>query len=65
MCYLVTSLNTTTAAITAREHSIYDTEQEARDYAESQLKAGRKEVAVWKQVAAPSLVQQVHWGDEQ
>lgn len=65
MCYLVTGINTALASSNSavRIHRIFDTEQEAKEGAESVLKAGHTEVAVWKQVATPKMEQVISWGE--
>ena len=61
MCYLVTGINTSQRSTASRAHVCYDTEAEAKDYAEALLKAGHIEVAIWKQVAVPTVKQVVDW----
>jgi hypothetical protein len=62
MCYLVT-WNEPTGNGRADRRVIVDTETEARERGELQLKAGALDVAVWKQIATPTLEQVVQWSE--
>lgn len=63
MCYLVTWMEPSGSG-RADKHAIWDTEQLAREKAETLCRAGAESVAVWKQVATPSLEQIVSWEEK-
>lgn len=61
MCYLVTGVNPNAQSNAVKFHAIYDTEEEARSNAERLARQGLNELAVWKQIAVPKIVQTVTW----
>ncbi len=63
MAFLVTALKPTTTAVgSAHEvRTFHDTDKDARSQAESFLRSGHTEVAVWQQLATPRIEQVVKW----
>jgi hypothetical protein len=61
MCYLVTGIKAAMSSTAAREYSIFDTEVEAKERAESLLNSGFREVALWKQIATPKVERIITW----
>lgn len=63
MCYLVAALRpaASVASQATQLHSMYDTEQTAKDAAEKFLKEGCESVAVFKQIATPRIEKKVIW----
>lgn len=63
MCYAVTWFEpaTSNAELARSQHQIADTEEDARKLAENKLLNGFRDVALWKQVATPSVRQVVDW----
>lgn len=65
MCYLVSGVNPPRLeANRARLHSIFDTEADAKIEAEKRVRDGFTEVAIWKQIATPSIETSIKWSDD-
>ena len=66
MCYLVSGVNPPRLATANRDrlHSIFDTEADAKIEAEKRVRDGFTEVAIWKQIATPSVETIIKWEGE-
>lgn len=60
MCYLVTWLEPTGNG-RADKHQVFDTEDEAKDRGKILALAGAGDIAIWRQIATPTVETLVSW----